>query len=308
MFLKHVWTDKYPEMTPDGQYTADDLEELLKNSFRIKQKTSKALTIAVDTDNIKTLKESTALLSRLFPASANTSTLTLRSGQNIDCVRIDKISLILKPLRKTAGDRGPLIDKLTQSIVACLAEYGNPISIKIKSGKVYRACRAILASTKSMNDCVIVDEGKKNLIGIRFAPVYAREFAGWMAFNDDLIKHDEVQRFIQDCQSTFTNGMPKNTKVFRRIKDNLLKINSIYGKDTHAIVFGDPFLKRPMPTSDYYELSGTKGCVQKPEIPKGQFEPVLSVVYEEGCTQFNLSNARFLIKPAGSAGSFDREI
>ena len=121
-----------------------------------------------------------------------------------------------------------------------------------------------------------------------------------------LAAHPETQAFVATCQSMFGNRMPPATTVARRIQDNRLKMQSVYGNG-----FGGPFgiqnvdvlLQGTVNISrvdgSRYRLTASSQTHSNGDAITGPYEPVFMCIYKGDRANYGIQGARMVISGLG---------
>ena len=183
------------------------------------------------------------------------------------------------------------------------------VPIKIKN-TTYEVADAVSTPGTPKSDFHLVDNDGKECVWISHKDgSTAKDFGQWGGMSTkerEVNSHREVQAFIKDAQKKFGKEIPRATTVARKIKDSKLKNMSVYGKDYRKHlgqqnvtlhIQGSVILKKSGKT---YIFDDNKSHIEyNGDAIKGDYEPVIMVIYKGDRSQFGIKGARFSIYPKG---------
>jgi alanine-alpha-ketoisovalerate/valine-pyruvate aminotransferase len=136
----------------------------------------------------------------------------------------------------------------------------------------------------------------------------AKDFQQWGGISQSkepiIYSNEEVQAFIKDLKSNYPDGLPPATTLYRKIKNNKLKMLSVYGnnfgsalgqQNVTILLQGDiKLVKRNFS----YELSSNNVHFNGDSII-GDFEPVLMAIHKGDRSDAGVKKTRIVISPIG---------
>jgi hypothetical protein len=136
----------------------------------------------------------------------------------------------------------------------------------------------------------------------------AKDFQQWGGISqtkEPTVYNDkEVQAFIKDLKINYPDGLPQATTLYRKIKNNNLKMLSIYGnkfgnnlgqQNVTLLLQGDITLVKK---TFYYELNANHVHYNGDAII-GDFEPVLMAIHKGDRSDAGIKKTRIVISPIG---------
>ena len=121
-----------------------------------------------------------------------------------------------------------------------------------------------------------------------------------------LAAHPETQAFVATCQAKFGNQMPRATTVARRIKDNRLKMQAVYGNGfggPSSIQNVDVLLQGTVNISKVdasrYKLTASAQTHSNGDPIGGSYEPVFMCIYKGDRANYGINDARMVISGRG---------
>ena len=121
-----------------------------------------------------------------------------------------------------------------------------------------------------------------------------------------LAAHPETQAFVATCQAKFGNQMPRATTVARRIQDNRLKMQAVYGNG-----FGGPYSTQNVDLllqgtvnitrsgAGKYKLVASSQTHNNGDPIGGSYEPVFMCIYKGDRDNYGIKGARMAISGKG---------
>ena len=186
-------------------------------------------------------------------------------------------------------------------------------AVPIKIGrKVYQVSDVATTPGTPKSDFHLLDLNDNEIVWISHkygtTPRDFQQWGGISAKNEPVInKHPEVQQFLKDMNELYPEGVPRATNLYRTIKDNKLKMMSVYGSDFHiqnrnlgrqnvSILIQGPVRLRKSNstyqfTSHHIHINGARML--------GGFEPVLTASYRSDRNDGGVKNTRITISPIG---------
>ena len=121
-----------------------------------------------------------------------------------------------------------------------------------------------------------------------------------------LAAHPETQAFVATCQAKFGNQMPRATTVARRIQDNRLKMQAVYGNG-----YGGPYSTQNVDLllqgtvnitrsgAGKYKLVASSQTHSNGDPIGGSYEPVFMCIYKGDRDNYGIKGARIAISGKG---------
>jgi hypothetical protein len=194
-----------------------------------------------------------------------------------------------------------------ETIKSQIASATVPIKIGNKIHQVYTA-----ASTPGTpkSDFHLLDLDGKEIVWISHKDGRTqKDFQQWGGISQraepKIFAHPEVKTFLSDLKKLWENGIPRATSVYRKIKDEKLKMMSVYGNEYKSpgtnlgrqnvsiMLQGPVKLKKTTNhwvfKSNHVHLNG--------ESMAGPYEPVLTAIYKGDRSDGGIKGARIVIMP-----------
>jgi hypothetical protein len=177
------------------------------------------------------------------------------------------------------------------------------------NGVVYDVFTAQTTPGTPKSDFHLVDINGKEVVWISHKDgKTAKDFQQWGGISQrsepKIFSHLEVQKFISDLKQTYPNGIPRATTLYRKIKDNKLKMLSIYGNEygqrlsrqnVSVMLQGPVRLKKSgrnyVLDSNHVHYNG--------DPMTGAYEPVLTAIYKGDRSDAGVKGTRIVIMPIG---------
>lgn len=231
-------------------------------------------------------------------------------GSSIGAVKVGRVKVIIKPEKPI--DRGAqermALKKMSDALKQAVKETGGPIVLNINGKLVVGVYSVKNTKGQPKSDFHFTDKRGKILLHVSHKKgSKPQDFQQWGGISEDeIIHHPEVQDFILRCRLKFGEKISPGTAAYAPIKDIDLKLMSVFGVDydkettsenrVDVIIQGDPGLKKAG-TPGVYKLTATGNLHLNGDLPKGGFDPVLSVMYKGDRSQAGIAGARFSIYP-----------
>lgn len=183
-------------------------------------------------------------------------------------------------------------------------------TIPIKIGnKIYQVYDAVSTPGTPKSDFHLIDKEGNEIVWISHKDGKTeRDFQQWggMSRNKEpkIFAHPEVQQFIEDIKKLYPNGLPNATTLARKIKDNKLKLMSVYGNEygrnysrqnTTLMLQGSVKLEKK---GSVYAISAFHTHLNGDDMTGG-YEPVFMAIYKGDRSDFGIRGTRVVIAPAG---------
>lgn len=180
------------------------------------------------------------------------------------------------------------------------------IPIKVKN-EIYKAAKMVSTPGTPKSDFHLIDIDGNEIAWFSHkdgtTPKHFSQWGGTSKRSEPRIfSHPETQQFIKDCISLFPNGIPNRTTVAREIKDNVLKMQSIFGNE-----YGSKFGRQNVTAG----LQGNLKLIKKGNVYEidafhvypngtnivGGYEPVFTAIYKGDRSDHGLIGGRITIYP-----------
>lgn len=119
-----------------------------------------------------------------------------------------------------------------------------------------------------------------------------------------IFSHKETQQFIKDLKEIFPDGLPRATSLRRKIKDNTLKMLSVYGNEymtkrpsrqnCSVLIQGPVELVKK---GNYYVFESNHVHYNGESVDDGGFEPVFMAIYKGDRSDAGVKGTRIVIMP-----------
>jgi hypothetical protein len=183
------------------------------------------------------------------------------------------------------------------------------IPIRI-AGVTYNVSDVISTPGTPKSDFHLVDASGKEVVWISHKDGKTeKDFQQWGGISkkvEPLIhNHKETQKFIEEMNSMFPNGIPNSTTVARKIKSREIKMMSVYGNEfgksfsrqnITLMLQGEVILKK---SGSSYTITGYH-THENGEDMTGGYEPVFMAIYKGDRSDVGIKGARVVIAPFGS--------
>jgi len=288
----------------DGMQLAD---YLATKGYTLKSKTRTSIVVLVDGDRVKKMLELAEMLSNLGAVVDRNL-----KGSSIGGIVVGNVKITIKASGRTGGldVESAAIAMLEEAVIQAVILNGGPINVKLKSRTVKNIVGVEKTAGTPKSDFHLVDESGKAVCHISHKKGSTpKDFQQWGGITEkEIANHPEVKYFEQQVNLLYPGGvMPSSQSAYMKIKDNKLKMMSVYGVNfdkasldvnrVDVLIQGDPGLKQ-MSTGDF-QLTATGHIHYLPDKIIGGFEPVLAVIYKGDRTQLGLKGARASIYPMG---------
>lgn len=278
---------------------------LASKGYTIKANTKTSITLLVDGDRIKKMLELATILSDMGAKVDRNM-----KGSSIGGVVVGSVKILVKSMGRTGGldVEAAAISDLEDAVMQAIMMTGGPITIKLKSRTVRNVVGVEKTAGTPKSDFHLIDLGGKAVVHISHKKGSTpKDFQQWGGITEKQIAdHPEVKYFEKQVNIIYPGGvMPNGQSAFMRIKDNDLKMMSVYGVNyakngldenkVDVLIQGDPGLKYI--SEGTYSLTATGHIHYLPETMTGGFEPVLAIIYKGDRSQLGLRGGRASIYP-----------
>ncbi len=200
------------------------------------------------------------------------------------------------------------LKRLKDALNEIKAETASPI-VKIKIGNtIHEVFDAVSTPGTPKSDFHLVDINGKEIVWVSHKDGRGpKDFQQWGGISQKIepkvYAHREVQSFIKDLKSKYPDGLPRATTLYRKIKDDSLKMMSVYGNEfstrrfgrqnVSIMIQGPVKLKR---SGGFYEFDSNHVHLNGEEMTGG-FEPVLTAIYKGDRSDAGVKGTRIVIMP-----------
>lgn len=284
-------------------------KKFVANSIRIYDKNALVLTFTPQKKNDAQFKSAIQYLSNKASSSQK---IFISNGKKEESIS----SLVKNHEFGGKGAGGSLqaeeaaIKQTREAIEEAIEENGGPI--KVKCGK--KTYDNIVGVEKTngtpKSDFHLVDSTGKAVIWISHKDgSKAKDFQQWGGISEKkepkINKHKETQKFIADLKRVYPDGLPPATTLYRHIKDDDLKMLSVYGNEfggktgeqnVTVLLQGDVSLKK---SSSHYLLHSNHVHYNGDSVDGDGYDPVLMAIYKGDRSDAGVKGTRIVISPVG---------
>lgn len=213
------------------------------------------------------------------------------------------------------GERGGTVkeDRALSSLrnqieEAKIKEKSAVIDVKI-GNKTYKVFDAASTPGTPKSDFHLLDINGEEIVWISHKDGRTeKDFQQWGGMSQrsepTIYSHPEVQKFINDLNQLYPNGLPSATTLARKIKDKKLKNMSVYGNE-----FGSAFSRQNVTitlqgeislkkSGKTYKLTGYHTHLNGEDL-HGGYEPCFMAIYKGDRSDFGIKGTRVVISPLG---------
>lgn len=228
-------------------------------------------------------------------------------GSSIGGFRCNGLKILVKSFGRSAGlDEESRAMSLLSSVISAEVNSHGPIDILLPSRIVLSVVGVAKTPGTPKSDFHLYDSQNRPVCFISHKKGHLpTHFQQWGGLTESAIaEHPDVEEFADACRVKLGELMPPKTAVFMGIRDPLLKQMSVFGVDfgkdfgennVDVLLQGDPGLERHgqayMLTANHVHYNG--------DVPTGEFEPVLSMIYKGDRTNLGVKGARGSVYPLG---------
>lgn len=137
----------------------------------------------------------------------------------------------------------------------------------------------------------------------------SKDFQQWGGISErkefKIFNHKETQKFIDDLKRVYPQGLPPATTVYRHIKDENLKMLSVYGNEygsklgeqnVSILLQGPVSLKK---NGNNYMLDSNHVHYNGDSVDGEGYDPVLMAIYKGDRSDAGVKGTRIVISPVG---------
>lgn len=203
-------------------------------------------------------------------------------------------------------------DKTLQSLLEQLNKIkmttGNHNVDILVSGQIYSVYDFLSTSGTPKSDFHAVDSNGDEILWISHKDGFRpRDFQQWGGISEKLepkiFNHPEVQKFVYDLKFEYPYGVPRSTTLYRKIKDNHLKMMSVYGNEYGGSLSRQNvsvLLQGPINLvncNGYYTFKSNHVHYNGDSMDSCGFEPVLTAIYKGDRSDAGIKGTRIVIMP-----------
>ena len=159
------------------------------------------------------------------------------------------------------------------------------------------------------SDFHLIDKNGKEIVWISHKDGKGpKDFQQWGGISQKkepkISSHPETKKFVEDLKKMFPDGLPRATTLYRKIKDNNLKMMSVYGNQYATRRLGQQncsiLLQGPVQLikkNGHYELDANHVHYNGDSVDDGGFEPVFMAIYKGDRSDAGVKGTRIVISP-----------
>jgi hypothetical protein len=274
--------------------SADELMPFLKSlGFQVQKKTGNTVKVVVPSAQ---RSNGAQQISTALPGS------TVSPDGKI--VKYDGATILVKP----AEAQGGRLEKEEGQIIAldsAIKEHlkGQPFIKLVVGEKVVNASGVTKVSGNVKADAQIVDVRGNPVAWISLKDGTRPTGFGQWGGVSHLARNPDVAKFVNELKAAFPEGFPRGPTYGMKITDPQLKAAVCFGKDfggqpgisnVDLILQGHPTLKKGSRGS--YVITGAHTW-HNGDIPQGEYEPALTVRFQNNRNDFGITGARITAYP-----------
>jgi hypothetical protein len=202
------------------------------------------------------------------------------------------------------------IKQTKEAIENAIKENKGPISVKC-GNKIYENIVGVEKTNGTpKSDFHLIDSSGKAVIWISHKDgSRAKDFQQWGGISErkepKIFRHKETQKFIEDLKRVYPDGLPPATTLYRHIKDNSLKMLSVYGNE-YGSKLGEQnvsiLLQGPVglkSSGKNYLLTSNHVHYNGDSVDGDGYDPVLMAIYKGDRSDAGVKGTRIVISPVG---------
>jgi len=202
------------------------------------------------------------------------------------------------------------IRQTREAIENAISENKGPINIKCGT-KIYKNIVGVEKTEGTpKSDFHLIDSDKKAVVWISHKDgARAKDFQQWGGISERkepmIFGHKETQKFIADLKKTFPTGLPPATTLYRHIKDENLKMLSVYGnqfggkmgEQNVTVLLQGPVKLTKSGTN--YILDSNHVHYNGQSVDGDGYDPVFMAIYKGDRSDAGVKGTRIVISPVG---------
>ena len=215
---------------------------------------------------------------------------------------------------KGAGGGTIKEDRELESLIKQIDEAKKQVAssiIKVKvANKTYDVFTAASTSGVPKSDFHLVDVKGNEIVWISHKDgSRSKDFQQWGGISSAkeplIFNHKETQKFISDIKNVYPKGLPPATTIYRHIKDNKLKMLSVYGNKFGGILGQQNvsmLLQGPVKLvkkGKYFVIKANHEHYNGDSVDGDGYDPVLMAIYKGDRSDAGIPGTRVVISPVG---------
>lgn len=202
------------------------------------------------------------------------------------------------------------IQQTREAIEECMKKEKGPIKVKCGTKTYSDIVGVEKTSGTPKSDFHLINSQKEAVVWISHKDgSKAKDFQQWGGISErkepQIFSHKETQKFIHDLKKTYPNGLPPATTLYRYIKDNDLKMLSVYGnqygsklgeQNVTVLLQGPVGLKKQ---GSSYVLTANHVHYNGDSVDGDGYDPVLMAIYKGDRSDAGVKGTRIVISPVG---------
>lgn len=183
------------------------------------------------------------------------------------------------------------------------------VPVKVKS-TIHKVVKAESTPGTPKSDFHLINEAGEECVWISHKDgSTAKDFQQWGGISERkeplIFAHKETQKFVADLKAVYPKGLPSATTLYRHIKDDHLKMLSVYGnsyggtlgkQNVSVLLQGPPEIKV---SGKNYVLSANHVHYNGDSVDGDGFDPVLMAIYKGDRSDAGVKGTRIVISPVG---------
>jgi hypothetical protein len=183
------------------------------------------------------------------------------------------------------------------------------VPIKVKN-KVHKVVKAESTPGTPKSDFHLINHAGEECVWISHKDgSTARDFQQWGGISERkeplIFNHKETQKFVSDLKAVYPKGLPSATTLYRHIKDDHLKMLSVYGnlyggtlgqQNVSVLLQGPPGIEK---SGTNYVLTANHVHYNGDSVDGDGFDPVLMAIYKGDRSDAGVKGTRIVISPVG---------
>lgn len=201
------------------------------------------------------------------------------------------------------------IGQMREAIEEAIKINRGPITVRVGTTLVKDIVGVEKTNGTPKSDFHLIDASGKPVIWISHKDGRGpRDFQQWGGISQrsepTIFSHPETQKFINDLKKMYPDGLPPATTLYRKIKDNNLKMLSVYGNQFQSKKLGEQnvsvLLQGPVGLSragSNFVFTANHVHFNGDSVDDGGFEPVLMAIYKGDRSDAGVKGTRIVISP-----------
>ena len=183
------------------------------------------------------------------------------------------------------------------------------VLIKVKT-KTHKIVKAESTAGTPKSDFHLVNEKGEDCVWLSHKDgKAAKDFQQWGGISERkeplIFNNKETQKFITDLKAVYPNGLPAATTLYRHIKNDHLKMLSVYGnaygsalgeQNVSMLLQGPPVIQK---SGSSYILTANHVHFNGDSVDGDGYDPVLMAIYKGDRSDAGVKGTRIVISPVG---------